>query len=155
MCVRFVIAMPTEKTSEDGEDVKRTRLRTMALIIGAFSGATIAGAWEFKTIGAVTPTIAAAIDSTAAANWIGTSYAIGEMALAPLSCNLAFILGRRVTFVGAFILGRSVTFVGYIALFIIGSAICSAARNGPTLLAGRALAGAGHGGVFALPEVRP
>jgi len=68
--------------------------------------------------------------------------ALAEMALTPLSCNLAHVFGR------------SSTFVGFVLVFAVGCAIATASNTSAALIAGRVIAGAGHGGIYTLPEVR-
>ncbi|KAJ3287001.1 hypothetical protein HK104_008789 [Borealophlyctis nickersoniae] len=70
--------------------------------------------------------------------WIGISYLLTTTAVAPLYGKFSDIFGRKAMFMWA------------ILIFEIGSAICGAAQNMGMLLAGRAVAGVGGGGLVSL-----
>ncbi|KAI9105493.1 major facilitator superfamily domain-containing protein [Phlyctochytrium arcticum] len=70
--------------------------------------------------------------------WIGTSYLLTATAVSPTYGKLADIFGRKPMFIFA------------LAVFEIGSVICGAAQSMIMLIIGRAIAGVGGGGLFAL-----
>ncbi|KAJ3284979.1 hypothetical protein HK104_009691 [Borealophlyctis nickersoniae] len=70
--------------------------------------------------------------------WIGISYLLTATAVSPLYGKFSDIFGRKAMFLWA------------ILIFEIGSAICGAAQSMGMLVAGRAIAGIGGGGLFSL-----
>ncbi|KAI8611933.1 major facilitator superfamily domain-containing protein [Chytriomyces sp. MP71] len=70
--------------------------------------------------------------------WIGSAYLLTAAPLQPLYGKFADIFGRKVTFIFA------------IMMFEVGSALCGAANSMEFLIASRAIAGIGGGGIFAL-----
>ncbi|GBE78466.1 Efflux pump FUS6 [Sparassis crispa] len=73
--------------------------------------------------------------------WVGSAYTIGTTAFVPLSGNLAQIFGRRITMLAS------------ILFFAIGSALCGAATSLNFLIAGRAVQGAGGGGIQTMCQI--
>ncbi|KAL1937269.1 hypothetical protein VTO73DRAFT_13878, partial [Trametes versicolor] len=73
--------------------------------------------------------------------WVASAYAISSTALLPLSGGLADAYGRRQVMLGA------------IAVFILGSALSGAAQSMNMLIAGRAVHGAGTGGILTLSQI--
>lgn len=70
--------------------------------------------------------------------WVGTAYLIASAVSMPLFASLSDIFGRRALFVAA------------LALFIIGTALCSPAKSINLLLGGRGVQGVGGGGMYVL-----
>ncbi|KAJ1545168.1 hypothetical protein HK405_008115 [Cladochytrium tenue] len=70
--------------------------------------------------------------------WVATAYFLTATAFIPSYGQLADIFGRKWVFLSA------------ILIFEIGSAICGAASTMEVLIAGRAIAGLGGGGIFSL-----
>lgn len=68
--------------------------------------------------------------------WLTNAFFLASAAFQPLLGQLADIFGRRWT---------ALTVIG---LFMIGSGICGGATNDATLIAGRAVQGAGSGGIL-------
>ena len=68
--------------------------------------------------------------------WLTNAFFLASAAFQPLLGQLADIFGRRWTTLTV------------IALFMIGSGICGSANNNVTLIAGRAVQGAGSGGIL-------
>ncbi|KAJ3131012.1 hypothetical protein HK100_006985 [Physocladia obscura] len=71
-------------------------------------------------------------------SWIGSAFLLTAAPFSTLYGKLADIFGRKWVFVSA------------IGIFELGSLICGSATSMPILIAGRAIAGVGGGGVFAL-----
>ncbi|KAJ3018158.1 hypothetical protein HKX48_003070 [Thoreauomyces humboldtii] len=84
------------------------------------------------------PKISAQFQAFDQSAWIGIGYLLTATALSPTWGKLADIFGRKASFIAA------------IVIFEIGSAVCGAAQNMPMLVIGRAIAGAGGGGLFSL-----
>ncbi|KAI8614121.1 major facilitator superfamily domain-containing protein [Chytriomyces sp. MP71] len=70
--------------------------------------------------------------------WIGSAYLLTAAPLGTLYGKFADIFGRKATFIFA------------ITMFEVGSALCGAATSMEFLIAARAVAGIGGGGIFAL-----
>ncbi|KAJ3019302.1 hypothetical protein NUW54_g122 [Trametes sanguinea] len=73
--------------------------------------------------------------------WVASAYALSSTALLPLSGGLAEMFGRRQVILGS------------LAVFIVGSAISGAAQSMNMLIAGRAVHGAGAGGITTLSQI--
>lgn len=74
-------------------------------------------------------------------SWIGTGYFIGSAAFQPLFASLSHIFGRKLLTVGA------------LFIFLVGTILCSVARDIDLLLAGRVIQGIGSGGCIAMSDV--
>jgi MFS family permease len=70
--------------------------------------------------------------------WVGTAYLIASAVSMPLFASLSDTFGRRPPFIAA------------IALFIIGTGLCSPAQSITLLLGGRGVQGVGGGGMYVL-----
>lgn len=73
--------------------------------------------------------------------WIATAYLMVATAASPILSALADVYGRRYLLLAS------------VGLFVAGSVICGLAGNLPWLIVGRAVQGAGAGGLFSLPFV--
>jgi len=73
--------------------------------------------------------------------WVGSAFALTETAFLPFAGGLAQIWGRRPVVIGC------------VSIFAAGSAICGAAQSLNMLIAGRAVQGAGAGGIFVMAEI--
>lgn len=86
------------------------------------------------------PTIGASLGDSAYLPWVVTAYLITATAVTPLYGKLADMHGRQ-----------SVVYAG-IAIFVAGSIIAAAAPSMLVLIIGRAIQGAGGGGLIALGQ---
>ncbi|MER6917615.1 MFS transporter [Streptomyces spiralis] len=73
--------------------------------------------------------------------WLVSAYALASAAMLPLYGKLCDVLGPKRVFTGA------------IATFLVGSALCGAARSMGELIAARALQGLGGGGLMSVTMV--
>ncbi|KAI1100051.1 MFS general substrate transporter [Jackrogersella minutella] len=87
------------------------------------------------------PSIAAALDAGELYVWFVNAYTLASTALLPLYGQIADIFGRR---------WLTITVV---AIFAIGSGVSGGARSAGMLIAGRAVQGAGGGGVILMIEM--
>lgn len=79
--------------------------------------------------------------SSVEALWVGTSYFLGSAVFQPLVASYSHIFGRKpLTLTSLF-------------LFLVGTIICSVARNAAALLAGRTIQGIGSGGAIAMVDI--
>ncbi|TPL55620.1 MFS transporter [Mesorhizobium sp. B2-4-2] len=86
------------------------------------------------------PTIARALGHAEYLPWIVTGYLLTATAMAPLYGKISDVYGRRPTVYGA------------ILIFLAGSLVSAMAPNMFVLVIGRAIQGAGGGGLFALAQ---
>jgi MFS family permease len=110
------------------------------LIIMGLLVATFLSALDLTAISTALPTIAHALKSEDF-TWIGNAYSITATSVIPWSGGLAHVFGRRPILLGGLI------------SFAVGSALCGAANNMNTMLAGRAFQGVGSGVILSLVEI--
>jgi len=110
------------------------------LIIFSLLIATFISALDLTAISTALPTIARTLNSREFA-WAGNAYSIASTAVIPWSGGLAHVFGRRPILVGGLL------------FFAVGSAMCGAASNMMTFLAGRAFQGVGSGVILSLVEI--
>ncbi|KZT26988.1 vacuolar amino acid permease [Neolentinus lepideus HHB14362 ss-1] len=109
----------------------------------------LAGLWSAVFLGALDGTIVATLltpigsyfNKANQASYIGTSYLLSVCCFTPLYGRLSDILGRR----GAMLLG--------LFFFGTGTLLCGLANSMETLIAARAIAGMGGGGVMTVSSV--
>jgi len=102
--------------------------------------ATFISALDLTAISTALPTISHALKSDDF-TWIGNAYSITATAVIPWSGGLANVFGRRPILLGGLV------------FFALGSALCGAANNMNTMLAGRAFQGVGSGVILSLVEI--
>ncbi|KDQ16463.1 hypothetical protein BOTBODRAFT_129843 [Botryobasidium botryosum FD-172 SS1] len=109
----------------------------------------LAGLWSAVFLGALDGTIVATLlapigsdfNKAHQASYLGTSYLLSVCCFTPLYGRLSDILGRK----GAMLLA--------ISLFTIGTALCGVAPSMEALIAARAIAGMGGGGVMTVCSI--
>ena len=94
-------------------------------------------AMELTSVSTALPTITRDLQLTEFV-WVGAAYALASAAWIPLCGNFAEIFGRRSTMIAS------------VTLFAVGSAMCGAAKNSATIIAGRTVQGLGGGAIVAL-----
>ncbi|KAI0766215.1 major facilitator superfamily domain-containing protein [Trametes elegans] len=125
-------ATPTAGTSRKGA--------RFWIILACLISATFFGVLEGYAVSTALPTIVSDLHSDQFV-WVASAYALSSTALLPLSGGLAEAFGRRQVILGA------------LAIFILGSAISGAAQSMNMLIAGRAVHGAGTGGILTLSQI--
>ncbi|KAI8846774.1 major facilitator superfamily domain-containing protein, partial [Chytridium lagenaria] len=106
-----------------------------------FVGLTLAvflAALDQTIVAVALPVIANEFKGLDQIGWIGTAYFLTATAFIPSFGQLAGIFGRKPVFLGC------------IFIFELGSAMCGAAPNMSFLIAARAIAGLGGGGILSL-----
>nr|WIE89369.1 MDR family MFS transporter [Mesorhizobium sp. WSM4875] len=128
----------------------RTTMRTMAspsiseseknAIIGGVLLSMLLAALDQTIVSPALPTIARALGHAEYLPWIVTAYLLTATAMAPLYGKISDVYGRRPVIYAA------------ILIFLLGSLVSALAPNMLVLVIGRAIQGAGGGGLFALTQ---
>lgn len=108
----------------------------VALLFGTFLASL-----DTTLLGAAMPRISAELNDVSLYPWAFSIFLLASTAMLPTYGKLADILGRR----GPYLIG--------LALLVIGSALCGAARSMPMLVAARAVQGAGSGALFLVAQI--
>ncbi|TGQ72790.1 MFS transporter [Mesorhizobium sp. M00.F.Ca.ET.186.01.1.1] len=109
-------------------------------IIGGVLLSMLLAALDQTIVAPAMPTIARALGHAEYLPWIVTGYLLTATAMAPLYGKLSDVYGRRPTVYAA------------ILIFLAGSLVSAMAPNMFVLIVGRAIQGAGGGGLFALAQ---
>ncbi|MDG4852177.1 MULTISPECIES: MDR family MFS transporter [unclassified Mesorhizobium] len=128
----------------------RTTMRTTAspsiseseknAIIGGVLLSMLLAALDQTIVSPALPTIARALGHAEYLPWIVTAYLLTATAMAPLYGKISDVYGRRPVIYAA------------ILIFLLGSLVSALAPNMLVLVIGRAIQGAGGGGLFALTQ---
>ncbi|RWM95989.1 MAG: MFS transporter [Mesorhizobium sp.] len=128
----------------------RTTMRTTAspsiseseknAIIGGVLLSMLLAALDQTIVSPALPTIARALGHAEYLPWIVTGYLLTATAMAPLYGKISDVYGRRPVIYAA------------ILIFLLGSLVSALAPNMLVLVIGRAIQGAGGGGLFALTQ---
>ncbi|KAI0036084.1 MFS general substrate transporter [Vararia minispora EC-137] len=135
---------PRSTSPEDSSAINGPLKRSRADLIWV-----LAGLWSAVFLGALDGTIVATLMTPIGnyfkksndASYIGTSYLLSVCCFTPLYGRLSDVLGRR----GAMLLG--------LAFFGIGTVLCGLAPSMNVLIAARAIAGMGGGGVMTVSSI--
>lgn len=92
-------------------------------------------------VGVALPTIAQDLGSSSGYSWVGSAYLLAASALAPLWGILSDLIGRK-----------PILYFG-IVIFILGSALCGAAKSMTWLIVCRAVQGIGGGCIIQLTQI--
>ena len=109
-------------------------------IIGGVLLSMLLAALDQTIVAPALPTIARALGHAEYLPWIVTGYLLTATAVAPLYGKISDVYGRRPVIYAA------------ILIFLIGSLVSALAPNMLVLVIGRAIQGAGGGGLFALAQ---
>jgi EmrB/QacA subfamily drug resistance transporter len=112
--------------------------RRILVILGGLTLAQIMAGVEGTIVTTAQRAIGADLGSLRQLSWIFTAYLLAQAATTTLWGKFSDILGRRRLFQLS------------IVVFIVGSLVCGAAPSMGALIAGRAIQGAGAGGLFSL-----
>ncbi|EPE33744.1 MFS general substrate transporter [Glarea lozoyensis ATCC 20868] len=129
----------TQSEEDGGEYAPR---RNMIPIMIALCVASFLAILDISFVTTALPTIAEHFKASQISySWVGSSYLLTQSALAPLWGKVSDIFGRKPIVLLA-------TFV-----FFLGSLICAVANTVAVLIAGRAIQGAGAGGVLLIVTI--
>lgn len=109
-------------------------------IIGGVLLSMLLAALDQTIVAPALPTIAHALGHAEYLPWIVTGYLLTATAMAPLYGKISDVYGRRPVIYAA------------ILIFLLGSLVSALAPNMLVLVVGRAIQGAGGGGLFALAQ---
>ncbi|KAH0829722.1 hypothetical protein AYO21_10627 [Fonsecaea monophora] len=124
-----------EATKTEQEEVGGVRLY---VTIGSIWLAVFFAAMDSSMMATLTTPVANEFHTFSLLSWVASSYLIATAAVQPLTGRLTEIFGRK----------DGVLYC--IVFFGLGNLICGIANNTWTLIAGRVVAGAGGGGLFAI-----
>lgn len=125
--------MATSASSPIGESEKNA-------IIGGVLLSMLLAALDQTIVAPALPTIARALGHAEYLPWIVTGYLLTATAMAPLYGKISDVYGRRPVIYAA------------ILIFLLGSLVSALAPSMLVLVIGRAIQGAGGGGLFALAQ---
>ncbi|CAN7534341.1 MDR family MFS transporter [Mesorhizobium sp. LjRoot246] len=109
-------------------------------IIGGVLLSMLLAALDQTIVAPAMPTMARLLGHAEYLPWIVTGYLLTATAMAPLYGKISDVYGRRPTIYAA------------ILIFLVGSLVSAMAPNMLVLIVGRAIQGAGGGGLFALAQ---
>ncbi|KAH6880635.1 MFS multidrug transporter-like protein [Thelonectria olida] len=118
----------------------RTKLRLYAILSGLYL-AQFVSALDQTIVAISIPTISAELHSAIGYVWIGGAYLLATAATGPVWAKCSDIWGRKLVLLVA------------VGLFAAASLIAALSTNMPMLIAGRALQGAGGGGLMQLVTI--
>lgn len=130
--------------SDIPKDVARPQPKkaNMAVITVALGMATFLAAMDVAIVTTALPSIAADLQASQTAySWIGSAYLLPYSSIVPFWAKTSDIFGRKPALLGANI------------CFFVGSLICALSNSVAMLIAGRAIQGAGGGGLIALVNI--
>jgi MFS family permease len=122
------------------QPAQRNRLRIF-VIMGCLCAVVFVAALDITIISTALPAIAGHFHSAYAYTWIGGAYVLASTATIPSWGKLSDIWGRKPLLLGA------------VAIFFLGSLICSIGESMPLFLFGRAVQGLGAAGLITLVNI--
>ncbi len=127
----------------DNDEEERTAVAEesparVALILGTVYVGVFVGAADASVIATLSAPIASEFQSLSLMSWLAAAYLVANAACQPVSGRVTDVVGR----------GPGLVFSNL--CFALGNAVCAAAHDAPTMLAGRVVAGVGGGGLMAI-----
>ncbi|ORY25555.1 major facilitator superfamily domain-containing protein [Naematelia encephala] len=113
-------------------------LRQVIVVFVGLSCALFCSLLDQTIVSTALPTIGQDFEQADIVSWVGTSYLLTSTAFQPMSGRLSDIFGRKV------VLSAS------LLVFLVGTTLCAVAQSMTQLIAFRALAGIGGGGMMTL-----
>ncbi|KAJ1680185.1 hypothetical protein EV182_000527 [Spiromyces aspiralis] len=120
--------------------VKVSLARRLVIVAGLFL-ATFLAAMDQTIVAVVLSTLAKEFDAMSSSAWVGTAYLLTMATFQPLYGKLSDIFGRLQLLMFA------------LGVFLLGSALCGAAKSMTWLIIARGLTGIGGGGLLTLAVV--
>ena len=122
------------------EAPKTLQVKSIPLVFAALMVAEVMGALDQTIVSTALPTIVGDLGGIDHMLWITTGYVLTSTIVMPVYGKVGDLIGRKSLFIGA------------LALFLAGSAACGFAHTMALLIAGRAVAGLGGGGLIVLSQ---
>ncbi|KAJ6447509.1 MFS amino acid permease [Mycena sanguinolenta] len=132
-------AEKVKRVKEDDEHI--VPHNNMPLVFFSLMLTAFLAALDQTIIATALPTIVAQLGGGEAYSWVGSAYLIAGAALCPAYGKLSDIFGRKRVLYPS------------IVIFLVGSALCGAAKSMTWLILARALQGIGGGGIQQLVQV--
>ncbi|KAF9911624.1 hypothetical protein EC991_002742 [Linnemannia zychae] len=115
--------------------------RELALVFIALATCLFMASLDQTIVSVLIPALGKTFNAPQYIAWVGTAYLLMNTSIQPLWGKLSDIYGRKSTILTA------------IFFFLVGSLVCGVAPNINVLIFGRALAGAGAGGMISLTMI--
>ncbi|KAF6762869.1 vacuolar amino acid permease [Ephemerocybe angulata] len=132
---------PVEDISQPPPPINAFSTTELAWMLAGLWSGVLLGAFDGTVVATLLTPIGSEFNASNQASYIGTSYLLSVCCFTPLYGRLADILGRK----GAMLLA--------LTLFGTGTILCGAAPSMNTLIAARAIAGMGGGGVMTVSSI--
>ncbi|HEY3313767.1 MAG TPA: MDR family MFS transporter [Bacillota bacterium] len=129
---------PAEPAAYDSTITKQ-RYRTALVVIGLMCGMLL-GAIDQTVVATAMPTVVGYLGGFSLITWVTTAYMLTSTATLPIFGKLSDLYGRRLFYL-----------VG-LGLFMVGSALCGAAKTMPQLVLFRGLQGIGGGAMVPVAQ---
>ena len=113
---------------------------TVIAVFVALMVAMIIGSLDQTIVSTALPTIVGDLGGMSHLLWVTTAYVLASTITMPVYGKVGDMIGRKGLFIGALV------------LFLVGSIMCGAASDMVLLIAGRAVAGLGGGGLMVLSQ---
>ncbi|KAM5350420.1 hypothetical protein ACJ41O_006925 [Fusarium nematophilum] len=128
------VATATAATQQEEPQIKSATNRN--LVIFALGLAILVGVLDATIVATLVPSIADDFSSVDSAAWYGSAYLLVTGAIQPTFGKLYSTFQSKIVFLSS------------VALLEVGSLICALAKNSPTFIGGRAVAGLGAAGII-------
>src|ERR1700719_4486405 len=117
------------------ESAAATMPQSVRLVFGALLLVLLLASLDQTIVSTALPTIVGDLGGVSKLSWVVTAYLLASTVSGPLYGKLGDLYGRKTVLQAA------------IVIFLVGSALCGAARNMAELIGFRALQGLGGGGL--------
>ena len=135
-------AKDNEKTDLQEASTSGRSTASVTVIMLALCMATFLAALDVAVVTTALPYIAKDFNASQSAySWIGSAYLLTYAAITPFWAKCSDIFGRKPILLLANV------------IFLVGSLVCALAHSGAMLIAGRAVQGAGGGGLIILVNI--
>ncbi len=133
----------TEQPDTPAEEHQEEFAAPQSTVVAVFAALLIAmvmGSLDQTIVSTALPTIVGELGGVDHMLWVTTAYVLTSTITMPVYGRTGDIIGRKPLFIAA------------VALFLAGSVVCGAAGSMAVLIAGRAIAGVGGGGLMVLSQ---
>ncbi|WBW73192.1 transmembrane transporter [Schizosaccharomyces osmophilus] len=138
------VTIQSHNESEEPEDPDFTLVlpsNRLYIVIPGLMLCIFLAALDQTIITTAIPTIEKSFDDSSSYSWIGTAYSLAETAVLPLAGIMSEVVGRKAVLYSSTV------------IFLLGSALCGAAKSMIWLILCRAVQGIGGGGIMSLVTI--